>query len=182
MKRTTFAALVLIGAVCLVVPACSWAQAAGSDMINQEMKDNGLFHPHINNCASSEVFVPVGAGGTGGPTGFCIDKDESSGSGIAWEDCRQNCASLGKRLPEPVEFKIACQLSPTGLINMTNGFEWASNFSILEYDSASGTQHMQVPVVGNGSCLYAGVGEFANASSAENTNIAYRCVHEYIFV
>lgn len=175
MKTTiSIICLLLVG---VVFASTARAQSLGADIVNQEMGRNGLFHPHANNCASSEVFIPVGSGGTGGNTGFCIDKDETSGSGIAWEDCRQACAELGKRLPEPVEFKIACQLAPTGLVNMTNGFEWASNFSVLQGDATAGQQHMEVPVVGNGSCLYAGQGEFANASSAENTNIAYRCVH-----
>lgn len=175
MKTGTLTALLFIAP--FVAPSNGLAQALGSDMINQEMKDNGLFHPHVNNCASTEVFVPVGAGGTGGPTGFCIDKDESSGSGIAWEDCRQNCAALGKRLPEPAEFKIACQLAPTGLVHMTDNYEWGSNFSWLHADAHGGYQQMETVLIGNGSCANAGAGEFANISSQENTNYNYRCVH-----
>src|SRR5262245_56375471 len=122
--------MVCVVVACLIAPSSSHAQV-GLDMVNHEMISVGLYTPHRNNCnGTTEAFVAVGQNGTGGNRGFCIEKDERDGTGKSWEDARQDCAGDGMRLPEPAEFKVACESAGgLGLNDMTNNWEWTSNFA-----------------------------------------------------
>jgi hypothetical protein len=119
--------------------------ALGSDMLNTYFAQKGLFTPHANNCDGTEAFVAIGDGSVG----YCIEKNERSEK--HWEDAKQACASLGKRLPEIFEWKFACQnASSLGLSNMTNNWEWSSNFALPKTNGSytgSGAQ-----LAGNGNC------------------------------
>jgi len=102
--------------------------ALGSAMMTAYMDSLGLFRPHTSaSCdAATEAFVPLYPGAT---VGFCIEKNERPAQ--SWTNAIRTCLSVGKRLPEPFEWQVACDNAATlGLSNMTTGFEWASNFAI----------------------------------------------------
>jgi hypothetical protein len=171
----------LIAFLFIAVGTASQVQAQQNlDMINNEMISNGLFIPHTNYCDSStEAFVPVGFGGTGGNRGFCIEKSQRSGGGSdSWEDARQDCADEGKRLPEIAEWKIACQLAGSlSISNMTDDWEWAGNFPYNNtFKDSSWFTNGEASIVGSGSCLAISAGAFSSGSSSENTALSYRCV------
>lgn len=171
--RTRVVAVLAIAALPL-----SYAYAEpGLDAVNQQMIDNGLFRPHADTCVTGEAFLPLGAGGTAGTTGLCVEEDERSAD--HWEDARQTCAALGKRLPEPSEYKIACRLAGSlGLNDMTDDDEWASNFSLSTtgYDPGSNWYRIRIiPVAGSGSCLHMSFDNAAHNGSVEGT-IPFRCV------
>lgn len=92
----------------VIVPISGFAQA-NIDSVNWEMLQNGLFHPHADNCSANEAFMPLGSGSTSGGTGICVEKDERSV--LNFEDARLDCADEGKRLPEMAEFRRACGLA-----------------------------------------------------------------------
>src|SRR4051812_3569587 len=101
----------------------------GLDAVNKEMIDSGLFHPHANICDTSEGFLALGSGGTSGNTGICVEKNTRTATG--WENARQICAGLGKRLPEPAEWKKACDNAGSlSLSSMGSAWEYASNFTL----------------------------------------------------
>lgn len=161
----------LFAFVCFATAGASHAQGVGpGDMWTQYAEKTGLFSPHEDHCATTEVFVAVG----GGVLGFCIEKGERSA--VTWEDAKEVCASLGKRLPEVAEFKYACSHPPTGLTNMTGNYEWASNSSIVLNDS-SVRWGVVAPVFGGSACNDAGWGWIGRViPSAYSDSIAYRCV------
>lgn len=103
--------------------------AVGSDFWTGSMAPE-LFQLHENGgaraCSATEKFVTVR-----GNLGFCIDANESASGSLDWEDAREVCAAAGKRLPEPAEYKFACQAGISGLNDMTDDNEWASNFATL---------------------------------------------------
>jgi hypothetical protein len=135
------------------------------------MGDLGLWQPHINNCATTEVFVPIGQAGTSGPLGFCIEKDQRTAA--EYQVARQTCLGLGKRLPEVVERTYAC-LNATGLNNITGSYEWSTNFPFIILSGSSNGLHASAS--GSVNCRDTAVGEvFAQNHTAETQ--AYRCVH-----
>jgi hypothetical protein len=158
----------LVFASILFVPAFARAQALGTDMWSGEFAKDAIYQPHINDCDSgTEAFVQMGANAN---RGFCIEKDERSSD--QYQDARQTCAGLGKRLPEPVEFEFACTYG-AGLNNMTNNYEWASNLPHLLV--SGGTTTVYAVVSGNGSCSKASADAVADSSGTQSTN-AFRCV------
>lgn len=87
----------------------------------------GLDIVHTNNCTpGTEAFVSIS---NSNPSyGFCIET--SARAAANWQTARQTCFDLGKRLPEPFEWKRACDnASSLGVNGMlaTNLGEWSSN-------------------------------------------------------
>ncbi|NKB45980.1 MAG: hypothetical protein GKS03_17085 [Alphaproteobacteria bacterium] len=151
------------------------ASAQSSDMWTQAMSGLGLFTPHRDDCnATTEVFVKVYAENSI-DFGFCMDKDERSAGIVEWEDARQECLDDGKRLPEPAEYKFACQIG-TGLSNTTDDWEWSSNF-VAQWRNSFGSKTPGISTVasGNGSCLHATQG-WAGLANGTQDSFGFRCV------
>lgn len=169
-----FALILLIG-----VPLNCVAQA-NIDSVNWEMLQNGLFHPHADNCSNSEAFMPLGSGSTSGGTGICVEKDERSV--LNFEDARLDCADEGKRLPEMAEYRRACGLAGSlGLNNMTDDYEWASNFPQVHSEWVSNgysaaNAYWGSIIMGNSSCFQVAFGIVGHTSPSA-TAYNYRCVH-----
>jgi hypothetical protein len=107
--------------------------ASGSDMWTRIFEQWGLFHPHANFCTSaSEAFITISGSAS---QGFCIEKTERTAA--TWDVARDTCAADKKRLPEPGEWKFAC-VNGTGLSDMTDDYEWASNFPLIIGDYTGG--------------------------------------------
>ena len=150
--------------------------AGGTDMWTQAMSGLRLFTPHRNNCddttTPTEVFIKVYTNSNNVDFGFCMDKDEHSAGAKQWEDARKECLDDGKRLPEPGEFKYACD-SVSGLNNMTDDPEWSGNFTILLKGSSN--TGIAAPYNGNGSCNK-GASTWVTSATGAVTPYAFRCV------
>jgi hypothetical protein len=146
--------------------------ALGTAMMTAYMDSIGLFRPHTNTCnATTEAFVPLYSGAT---VGFCIEKNESPVA--SWTEAIRTCLSLGKRLPEPWEWQVACDNATTlGLFNMTNNWEWASNFALPIYYGGS-TAGVAAAVFGNSGCNYASWDWLGNNLIGARAFAAFRCV------
>jgi hypothetical protein len=171
MKRITHR---MFGCFAVVLATSgTYAQAQTTDMWQMLADKQGLFSPHANNCSSTEVYVTIG----GGVSGFCMEKDERSAD--YWENAKETCASVGKRLPEPAEFKYACKNPPTGLIHMTNNYEWVSNAANwFHYYDGGNSDGIFAATLGNGSCANGQWGNVVETvgGGREDSN-AFRCVH-----
>jgi len=75
----------------------------GTSMATTYMDMRNMFVPHENNCDETEAFVPLW---DGGKMGFCMEK-KVRGSAV-WAEAVRICLSENKRLPEPWEWKVAC--------------------------------------------------------------------------
>lgn len=142
----------------------------GSDMWTRTFEQWGLFQPHDDFCDSgTEVFVAVS--GTAN-RGFCFEKDERTAT--TWEAARDDCATDKKRLPEPGEFRFAC-VNAGGLNNMTDDYEWASNFHTLI--DTGGYAGASVIVMGDTGCSRATSKWFGyNQAGGLASSQPYRCV------
>lgn len=150
--------------------APSFSSAQSLDAWTKGFIDQGLFTAHIDTCDSStEVFVQMGPSAD---LGFCMEKNQRTAD--KWEIARQTCSAVQKRLPEVGEYKYACKAGISGLANMTDNYEWSSNFPILTYGDSI-ANNLMVPVLGNGSCIIGGAGNIAHSSNVEST-LAFRCV------
>lgn len=150
--------------------------AQGTDMWTQAMSGLRLFTPHRDDCnATTAVFVKVYTNSNSVDFGFCIDKDEHSAGAIQWEDARKECLDDGKRLPEQGEWKYACD-SATGLNNMTNNPEWATNFLTHERKPYSNWRSgPNAHTMGNGSCKNASHDWIASTDNVASNQV-FRCV------
>lgn len=174
MNRIAIVIALALGTLCS--SADSFAQYS-LDAVTKEMEANGLFHPHANNCTTSEAFVALGSGGTSGNTGICIEKTTRTATG--WETARQTCAGLGKRLPEPAEWKVACDNAGSlSISSMGSAWEYASNYSFTHFiGGGSGTlTNREVHVSGNGGCNYNYV-DIVGSDTGNAFSCVYRCVH-----
>lgn len=129
----------------------------------------GLFTPHINNCSTSEVFIPIG----GSSLGFCIE--QSPRPSVEYVDAREICATVGKRLPSIAEWKFACKYPPSGLTNMTGSGEWASTLDYHMYSNNMAVQNINAPLMGIQSCnsfSHGLIGHF----SPDVSVFGFRCV------
>lgn len=154
--------------VMLTCVSSASAQAGGSDMWTQLFEKNGLFSPHTDYCTTNEVFISVG----GGDLGFCIEKADRVAA--QFEDARQDCAANGKRLPEPAEWKFACDAAPTGLVDMNDSYEWASNFPVPLLFSTTNLG-IAVPTAGYTTCSHLNWSWIGNIV-ATTASLEYRCV------
>ncbi len=153
--------------------------AQGTDMWTQSMSGLRLFTPHRNNCddttTPTEVFIKIYTNSNNVDFGFCMDLDEHSSGAKEWEDARHQCISEGKRLPEPGEFKYACDNAGTlGLNNMTDDAEFVSNFPRY-VPNLSSKQGQIAPHAGAGSCKHM-AGYWIGNTSSTNATGPFRCV------
>ena len=151
--------------ICILVGTSAYAQER--DMWTQLADKTGTFSPHINNCDSSEVYVTIG----GGILGYCIEKNYRTAA--AWDDAKEACASIGKRLPEPAEWKHACKYPPTGLGGMSGHWEWTSNTAI-PLDAAN-YDRIVAAIMGGGGCT-SGSWDVVASSNLGEASYAFRCV------
>ncbi|NKB45978.1 MAG: hypothetical protein GKS03_17075 [Alphaproteobacteria bacterium] len=146
----------------------------GTDVWTTTMAGLGLFRAHRNDCnATTEAFVKIYTNPNSVDFGICIDKDEHSAGSKEFEDARQECLDDGKRLPEPAEFKYTCDQAGTlNLNNMTDDWEWTTNFTILGSSSGYGPA---ATTGGNGSCKH-GSWEFVARHTGTSASKVFRCV------
>jgi len=145
--------------------------ALGTAMMTAYMDSIGLFRPHGNNCdATTEAFVPLWSGAS---VGYCIEKDERPAA--YWTDAIRTCLSLGKRLPEPWEWQVACDNATTlNIDKMINNWEWASNFALPMLYTGS-NYGVDAAVFGNGGCNYA-AWDWLGSNYGYRGSHAFRCV------
>lgn len=154
--------------VAVIFPISAYAQDINDFWVN-DFKDRGLFTPHIDFCDSStEVFVAIG----GSNRGYCIEKNERSA--LHWEEAREACSGLGKRLPEFGEWSYACR-NATGLNGMLDtSWEWTSN-STTPVETING--HLIVSVAGGaGTCTSGSYDTVASWNGASQQARPFRCV------
>jgi hypothetical protein len=150
--------------------ALAEGSATGSDMWTRIFEQWGLFHPHEDYCDSStEAFITISGSAS---QGFCIEKNERNAA--TWDVARDDCASDKKRLPEPGEFKFACN-NGVGLSNMTDDFEWASNFTVTIHDHTGGAG-LTAAKMGSGGCHKGSYDFVAWNNGASAGSLPYRCV------
>ena len=85
---------------------------------------------HRNNCGAGEYFVEIPAGSG---LGLCFEVNERAEQ--AWEQAFKTCSDLGKRLPDYMEWRFACDGKYSGasgtvnsnLNNMTGNWEWVES-------------------------------------------------------
>jgi hypothetical protein len=147
------------------------AQAQNSkDAWTSFAEATGVFSPHVDHCDSTEVFVTLGSG----VLGYCIEKEEREAA--IWVEAKQDCAEDGKRLPEPADFQYACKNPPTGLTDMNDDWEWASNTPFVKIYEG-GLQALDAIVMGSGTCINGSVGVFAQTGAGGfEQSFVYRCV------
>jgi hypothetical protein len=148
------------------------AFAQTDDAWVSEMRHEGRFLPHPNSgtraCdGGTEVFVAMGSNGGG----YCFEKSERTAA--QFEVARETCAALGKRLPEPAEFKYACN-NAGGLSDMTDDWEWASN-SVIGMLSSNDSNYVESIVAGSGGCARLAIGH-VGAFDGSTSSVPFRCV------
>jgi len=170
-----------VGIMLVSLSSVSLAQSpgAGADMWTGQMQQRTLFRPHAittrcNTTTEAYVQVPFDPANLTAGVGFCIEKNQRSAD--TWENARNTCASLGKRLPEPGEFKLAClNAGILGLNSIPTASEWASNF-LLPVSFATNNFGYSAASSGDlGDCLHAGFGQVLWYNGATDMG-AYRCV------
>lgn len=120
-------------------------------------------------CDGTEASVVVDASRG---TGYCIEKAQRTA--LVWESAKMTCENLGKRLPEPFEWKYGCKnLGSLGLANMIDDWEWASNTTLPVYSGAG--PGVGAAVFGAGGCAYASWGWVGYNTSSEYSS-SFRCV------
>ncbi|MEQ8510324.1 MAG: hypothetical protein RIB43_15065 [Rhodospirillaceae bacterium] len=147
--------------------------ATGSDAVTNLMGKENFFMPHEDDCSASQAFIKVWENQDSVDIGFCIEDDERVAA--EWSDARDTCVNANMRLPEPGEFKLACDTG-VGLNDMTDAWEWVSNFaSSLATDDSTPSVGTAVPTGGNGGCNY-GSADFATSITGTIGSLPYRCV------
>lgn len=168
MQKHLLLLLVVLQQLSIVNRASAQQGGIGGDMWTDRMNREALFTPHVNWCNSStEVFVAVDSAGKG----FCIEKDERTAA--AWTAARNACLADEKRLPEPGEFRYACDTA-TGLNNMTDDWEWASNYA-GQMVRGNYNEGLAVAVLGSGSCS-ATSWAWMGTTAGNTDSLVYRCV------
>lgn len=150
------------------------APAAGSDSITNLMGKENVFMPHEDDCGTGEEFIKIWDNEDGTDIGFCMEEDERTAA--EWTAARDTCLNAGMRLPEPGEFKFACE-NNVGLNDMTDtDWEWVSNFAThLATDDSTPNAGISVPVSGHTDCDTASTGWSASTNGTA-ASYAYRCV------
>ncbi len=151
----------------------------GTDMWTQAMSGLRLFTPHRDNCnTSTEAFVLVYTNSNNVDFGFCIDKDEHSAGALDWEEAKHECLQDGKRLPEPGEYKYACNRAGTLSLNdMTDDAEWSTNFWLIQRKPYSDWwSGVMATNAGSGGCERGGNTPIVRNNSAGSPSLPFRCV------
>jgi hypothetical protein len=169
VKRAMVSGLFVASVICLGLTHAS-AQAA-IDMWTELAEKQGLFSPHVDTCDSStESYITIG----NGTLGFCMEN--SLRTAATWTVAKQTCAAAGKRLPEPAEFKYACDNAGSySLSNMTGAWEWASNVPSQAFFSTSDFGTF-APIVGYTNCGSGAFGEIMSWTGSSTASVGYRCV------
>ncbi len=109
-----------------------------------------------------------------GDVGWIIEINERSG--LTWEMAKAECLAMGMRLPEVFEFKYSCKNAGLlGLLDMTNGLEWAGNSADL-FLYTIGTQYgTAVPIFGGAGCNNCSAG-WVGKNPAADEGFPFRCV------
>ena len=108
-----------------------------------------------------------------GDIGYIIERNERTAT--YWELAKQICLQNNMRLAEPFEWKLACKNATTwSLNNMTDNWEWASNFALPMY---AGSYDGVVAAIfgGRSGCSSATWGWVGYDTGFENS-YAFRCV------
>ncbi|MCB0358672.1 MAG: hypothetical protein KDD44_03525 [Bdellovibrionales bacterium] len=148
----------------------NFGPGVGSDMMTTYLSQQGLFVPHGNVCdLNTEEFIEIG--GTG--VGFCIERTERAP--LTWEEARDVCLSVGKRLPEASEWKFACRHG-SSLQNMTNNAEWASNFGFVLTRNTVYEGTFAAAAAGSGDCQRLSYGFIGTAGGNSESSYAFRCL------
>jgi hypothetical protein len=137
----------------------------GRDIWTGYIDQKGLWTPHPDDCVAAETFIASGPGSLG----FCMEDSEHAAQ--PYEIARKTCTDLGKRLPEPNEFKFACNAAPSGLNDMTDDWEWSSNYVRQELNASYGGHWASL--MGSGGCKENAMGRWGTTS--EETYV-FRCV------
>lgn len=140
---------------------------------------------HLDNCNSSEVFVPYSNFG-GNSIGLCVEKGQRGDS--KYNTASTTCISLGKRLMDYKEWRFACdgktigdqgtQRSGLGASMANSGnSEWA-NSRPKAIANTFGLLGMASITAGNGSCskVSYSLGRASNTSGNRENNARFRCV------
>lgn len=109
-----------------------------------------------------------------GDLGWIIEQNERSAE--CWDAAKAECLKAEMRLPEPFEFKFACDSASTfGLADMTGNFEWASNTALPIADSVRGSG-LGATMIGDEGCAHA-TWEWIGRSDADQCDARpFRCV------
>ena len=169
MKKIILSAVLF---TCTLITSHCFAQSTGPDFWTEEARSKALYTTHRNFCNSStEVFVQIGMTTT---DGFCMEINERTAT--TWENARQICASLGKRLPEFPEWKYACK-NVSGLNGMLDStWEWVSNAS-MPAATNSIPSYMAVQIAGGYSnCAGASWSISGNWNGSQDDSRNFRCV------
>jgi hypothetical protein len=143
----------------------------GASMFTAYMNANNMFTPHADDCAGTDVFVPLFSGAT---VGFCMELNIRSLI-TSWRYALEECMDDGKRLPEVMEFQYACyHQSSLGINNMPDSQEWISNFPVLFKNSAY--EGVAVPMSGGDTCFGLIVGWVGNGGNPNLFHGNFRCV------
>lgn len=110
-----------------------------------------------------------------GDIGWVIERFEREAGGQAtWYNARLECLKDDMRLPEPFEWRIACDNSSLFAISdMEDIWEWASN-SVEGDISGAGAATITAMIMGNGSCSFGAQGQ-ASGGTGQSTTWEYRC-------
>lgn len=148
----------------------------GQIMIKGGYYANGVlssFGYHIDDCDGiSEKFVHLAAQG-GVDYGLCMEKEERANA--TWGDASTACKMEGKRLPDYLEWRKACDGKTSGpagtpdafYIGLTNIWEWASSRT----SAGNYYNYPAATLVGSGDCTTVTVIQANSVIQHE-----YRCV------
>ena len=130
----------------------------GSSSLTKYLSDKGLFALHENNCGLNtgvwDFITVIDRKPPYLDLGFCIETEEHDAD--SFEDAQMDCMNKPQpaRLPEPVEWKLACIQEYSNKMNNNpnasylNNYEWVSNFIII--DAVDEVLSGVVPVAGDG--------------------------------
>jgi hypothetical protein len=165
--------VVIVTAICAALHAIPTVAQSSQDAWTAQLSFNKLHR----SCAAGEILVAIN-----GAMGICMESTLRDGGAPAiFEVARKTCIEDGKRLPEPFEYKYACQ-NVIGFSDMPTSIpdgEWGSNFTSFLFDPDVG--HFAAgsvfgTLVGYGSCWYQNYGGTGGWNSATSVGHPFRCV------
>lgn len=164
-------------------------QSANAGLYSNTIADLSPPNPYTEICIKAgEISFDI-HGGANEPTtggnclpgdiGWILERSErDSGTAASWTDARMECLKDGMRLPEPFEWRFACDDSNTYAVNeLTDDWEWVSNSVKIVYkgtDVGPDTTFAGVQISGNGSCSHMAFGSLGR-NTGVSENYRYRC-------
>lgn len=162
--------IVRIGGSPLSGGSAGYGPGTGTDMWTTYIAEQNLYSPHEDDCdAATEVFVEIASSGRG----FCMEVNERTAA--TWEEARDSCATDLKRLPEAVEWKIACRRSGSSFNQLLDGIEWVGNTATLFWPNAGAGSLMAAIVGFSPTCASISVNYVGQRDSIESSH-SYRCL------